>query len=434
MEQILTTSAIAALQPCDRRREFSDGVVPGLFLVLQPSGAKSWALRYRHNGRTRKLTLGPAALKTLRRGAGVHIGQPLTLEAARELAFGQLQLVRMGADPAARGPGDHNSIARARQEAIADVVDDFMAKSVRPNAKPGYAREVERLLRKEVLPHWGERSIEDVRKRDVIRLLDAIVERGGGITANRTLAALRRLFNWCVERDLLRTSPAEGVKPPLLEQVRERVLSDGELQHFWRAAISLGYPFRHLFQLLLLTGQRRQEVAGMRGSELSADFTLWTIPAARTKNGRTHEVPLSTLAASIAEEAAMAAAAIQRLKSHNGDLFVLTTTGDAQVSGFSRAKARLDEAMLTLAREAAAGRREQTYVEPPDWRIHDLRRTAASGMARARVPLPVIEKTLNHVSGSFAGIVSVYQRHSYLPEKREALETWAHAVTEVVSA
>ena len=171
-------------------------------------------------------------------------------------------------------------------------------------------------------------------------------------------------------------------------------------------------------KLLLLTGQRRNEVAGMIWAELDLDKALWRIPAGRTKNDEAHEVPLSDAALAVI-------ASLPRIKSDKGYLF--TTNGKTHVSGYSRAKAVIEHAMLEIAR----GERGQD-IEIPRWTFHDLRRTAVSGMARLGISLPAIEKVVNHSSGSFAGIVGVYQRHSFADEKRNALQGWAKFVLSLV--
>jgi integrase len=207
------------------------------------------------------------------------------------------------------------------------------------------------------------------------------------------------------------------VKPPVAEVSRDRVLTDDEIRWFWKATERAGAPFGPLFKLLLLTGQRLSEVSDLTDGELRTVEKLWSIPKERVKNGAAQDVPLS-------EQALAVLASVKRVKSKKGYLF--TTTGETPVSGFSRAKANLDKAMVAVAKEEAAERGfDPGIIEIPAWRLHDLRRTAASGMARLGVNLPVIEKVLNHTSGSFAGIVGVYQRHSFADEKRRALETWA---------
>jgi integrase len=265
------------------------------------------------------------------------------------------------------------------------------------------------MLEKDVLDVWGHRRIQDIGKRDVIELLDGIVDRGGGLTANRVFAAIRKLFNWAITRAIIVSSPVTGIKPPLAEVRRDRILSDAEILWVWRASSELSYPFGPFVQLLLLTGQRRTEVSGMTWGELDLDKAEWLIPGARTKNSEAHSVPLSGAALDIIKS-------LPRIKSDQGFLF--TTTAKSHVTGYSRAKADLDKLIVAGALGA----------DIPHWTFHDLRRTVASGMARLGINLPVIEKVLNHTSGSFAGIVGVYQRHSFAEEKRNALEAWARFV------
>jgi integrase len=198
-----------------------------------------------------------------------------------------------------------------------------------------------------------------------------------------------------------------GLRKPGIERSRDRVLTDRELRSFWSATEDLGFPFGPTFQLMALTGQRRGEIAGMRWSQINMDQSVWTIPASVAKNGRAHEVPLSTLAQDI----------IGALPRFAGADFVFTTTGVSPVSGFGRAKDRLDFTM-----------------ESAEWRLHDLRRTVASGMARLGIAPHVIEKVLNHVSGEISGVAAVYNRHGYQAEKAEALEAWAKEIQTIVGA
>jgi integrase len=255
-----------------------------------------------------------------------------------------------------------------------------------------------------IVAKWADRKISEIRKADIIEVLEKIVD-DAPYAANRTLAALRTLFNWAMGRDLIALSPCAGVKPPAVEKARDRVLSDNELKAVWKAAAEIERPFGPIVQLLILTGQRRTEVGGMTWDELDLDKKLWTLPRGRVKNDTGHEVPLSALALEIVSK-------VHRVK---GCQFLFSTTGETPVSGYSKAKGALDE---------------KTGLT--DWRLHDLRRTTASGMARLGIALPVIEKVLNHSSGSFAGIVGVYQRHSFAEEKRAALDAWGRFVTSLI--
>jgi integrase len=266
-----------------------------------------------------------------------------------------------------------------------------------------------------VINLWGGRRVQEITKRDVIALLDTVRDRAP-VMANRNLAAVRKLFNWCLARDIIQISPCTLIEPPAPERSRDRILTDDELRMVWNAAEGDGWPFGPLVKLLVLTGQRLAEVGGMRWDEINLENRLWTLPAKRVKNNELHEVPLSDAAVAIIS-------ALPRIKTTKG--FVFTTRRDAAVSGFSRAKDRLDAAILAaIPKDAKA---------PEHWTFHDLRRTMASGMAPLGIQLHIVEKILNHSSGSFRGIVGVYQRYDFYNEKRIALAAWASHVESVVS-
>ena len=384
-----------------KRREIPDGGKPGLYLVIQPSGRRSWAVRYRFHGQGRKLTLE---------------GFP-GLATARRLAQDALDTVAEGKDPAAEKQASKSQYGLG-SDLFGSVAAEFVERHARPNTRASSTRLTEQWLKKDVLPRWGNRRIQDITKRDVLDLLDGIIDRGGGLSANRVLAVIRKLFNWAVQRGIITASPVAGIKAPLAETSRDRVLTDDEIGWLWLACDRLAYPFGSMAKLLLLTGQRRNEVAGMDWGELDLDKALWTIPAGRTKNDEKHEVPLSDAALSVI-------ASLPRITSDKDYLF--TTNAETHVSGYSRAKLMLDKAMLEIARAERGA-----DVQIPRWTFHDLRRTAVSGMARLGIALPVIKKVVNHSSGSFAGIVGVYQRHSFADEKRNALQAWANLVLSTV--
>ena len=400
----LTATAIEKLKPHpSNRREIPDR--DGLYFILQPSGKRSWAVRYRFGGITRKLTLGSYPAIGL-------------VEARAEAAKAQ-DTITSGVDPI-------EAQRRAREEGARDrdLFENVVADFLRRTGTAG-GRESRRLLDKEVLPRWRGHHIQDITKRDVIGLLDDLLERSIGVMANRVFAAIRRIFNWAVERDIIAVSPGHGLKPPVPEVSRDRVLGDDEIRWLWKAASDAGYPFGPIFKLLLLTGQRRSEVSRTTWREFDLDERMWSLPRERAKNDRQHDVFLSDQSLAVLE-------AVPKIEGPSG--FMFTTNGRTPVTGFSRAKERFDEAMLSVARQEVVERgHDPAGIEIPDWRVHDLRRTTASGMARLGIILPVIEKVLNHISGSFAGIVGVYQRHSFADEKRVALEAWGRKIDSIVN-
>ncbi|KQS71464.1 hypothetical protein ASG32_28895 [Methylobacterium sp. Leaf361] len=389
MPKALTVRGIEALKGGPVRTEVPDGLIPGLYLVCQSSGVKSWAVRYRAGGRTRKHTLGryPA----------------IDLASAREIARRTLVAVASGRDPAAdkaearRLAGELAGPARDRFDAAAEL---FIERYAKANTKEQTWRESERLLATHVLPLWRARRVQEIAKRDVVELMDAIVDRGAPVSANRTLAVVRRMFGWLIERGVIVANPCADVKAPTAEKSRDRVLSDVELRAILQACDRLNEPFGALIKLLALTAQRRDEVGQMTWREVDLNARLWTIPKERAKNGIAHDVPLSDAAVTVLT-------GVRRIAGSRG--LVFTTTGETPVSGFSKIKKRLDAAV----------------PDAPPWVLHDLRRTAASGMARLGANVPVIEKVLNHTSGSFGGVTGIYQRHHFAAEKRAALEAWA---------
>jgi integrase len=414
MSNRLTAKTVENIKPGATRREVSDGEIRGLYLCIQPSGAKSYVLRYRHAGKPRKLTIGPAEM---------GLGE------ARKLAASARAAIAAGKDPQGEKAAAKDAIreaAVAKRDTVEAVVAEFIEKHVRRSNKPSTAKEYERLLEKEIVAPWRGRRLADVSRRDVNRLLDDVVDRGAPIAANRVLAILRKFCRWTLSRQIIEHSPCDGVMARSAETPRDRVLDDRELCLVWKAADTLGWPFDAIVKLLLLTGARRGEVVGMRWEEIDLEKKVWSLPASRTKNKRSHASPLSSLAVGILEN-------LPRIENRGGLLFpagfVRRTSrshGPGPVSGFSVPKLRLDRAIAELAEAEGL---------PPlaQFGFHDLRRSCASGMAKLGVDLHIIERCLNHVSGSFGGIVSVYQKHRFEDGMRRAMDAWAGHVERLIS-
>ncbi|HMB14568.1 MAG TPA: integrase arm-type DNA-binding domain-containing protein [Roseovarius sp.] len=402
MARAFTTKAVEAVKPDTNRREIPDPSLAGLYLVVQPSGGKSWALRYRYAGKPKKLTLGKWPI--------------MGVAAARAAATEAIEAVEHGSDPGAakkKAKAERIEAQLSERDKIKTLVGDY-AKRHLASLKSGAV--VKRELERHVVTVWGDRDIHDISKRDVIDLLDGIADSGRVVTANRVRSYLGTFFGWCVDRDIIAMSPAQGVKPVAKEKSRDRVLTDDEIRWFWRACDDLGFPWGPLGQTLLLTGQRLGEVAGMTDAEISGE--VWSMAPDRTKNGRAHAVPLSGPVSDVL-------AGVERVKGKPG--LVFTTTGESPLSGFHKGRNHIAERMAEIASDEAS-----EPVEIPHWTFHDLRRTAATGMARLGIPVRVTEAVLNHVSGTAAGIVSVYQRHDYADEKRQALDAWARLVADIV--
>jgi integrase len=384
----LTAASVEALAaPANGQVDYFDQVLPGFVLRASAKGRKSWVVFYR-------VQAGPDKGKLRRHTLGAY--PMLSLAEARDKARHEMQAVANGGDPA-REKREQRKAAPPKASTFADVVESYIRLYAKRQTKTW--AETERIFAKNVLPHWGHRPIESITRRDVIELLDGIMEEGADYKANRTLAAVRKLFNWVLQRDMIEASPVAQVEAPGKETKRDRVLSDDEIKDIWTGCDKLGWSFGPFVKLLLVTGQRRDEVAGMRWRDLDLDEATWTIPREMTKSDREHAVPLSPLAKDII-------GTLPRLGT-----YVFTTRRDRPISGYSVGKKRID---------AAAG--------VTGWRLHDLRRTAASGMAKLNVAPHVLSRVLNHASASLQGVTAIYNRYGYEAEKRHALETWAHHI------
>ena len=414
MSNRLTVKTVENIKPSASRREVPDGEIRGMYLVIQPSGAKSYVLRYRHAGKPRKLTIGP-----------VETG----LGEARKLAASARAAIAAGRDPQWEKAAGKVRAREADREAVISkrglveaVIAEFIEKHVRRSNKPSTAKEYARLLEKEIVVPWRGRRLSDVSRRDVNLLLDDIVERGAPIAANRVLAILRKFCKWAVSREIIAHSPCEGVLARSAEMPRDRVLDDHELSLIWNAANTLGWPYDAIVKLLLLTGARRGEVVGMRWAEVDLEKNLWSLPADGVKNKWPHALPLPSLAIDILQ-------ALPRIENRDGLVFPARTKRGERitpVSGFSKAKFRLDHAIAELAKAEGSS-------PPAQFGLHDIRRSVASGMAKLGVDLHVIERCLNHVSGSFGGIVGVYQKHKFEDGMRRAMDAWSAHVERLMS-
>jgi integrase len=396
----LTDLAVASVKPpASGRIEIWDAMLPGFGLRVSEKGSKSWVVLYRVRGRAtgkRRLTLGRYPI--------------ISLAKARERARHIFEAASEGVDPA-------EALMPVREPApsFEKVAEQFIRRYAKPKNRGWHRQQVD--LAREFTPHWGKRPIDTITRRDVLDALDRISDRVSALCANRQLALIRKLFNWCLERGILETSPAANVKPPGREVSRDRVLSDDEIRSVWICCDAVGHPFGPIFKLLLVTAQRREEVGRMRWADIDLGKGSWTIPRERSKNDVANEVPLSPLALAIIEELPRFAG--------EASVFAAANGSGRPASGYSKAKLRLD-------RMIAARRASEALPEMPEWWLHDLRRTGASGMAQLGVPPHVIERVLNHISGSQAGVAGIYNRYGYLPEKRQALDAWSRSVEDIV--
>jgi integrase len=380
----LTKRIIDALpSPSTADQIWWDEDLKGFGLKLTPAGRKVFLVQYRPSGKLgnpRKYTIGEYGSVTPHQAR---------IEAQRVL----------GERAAGRDPQveRQTSKRRIRSEQVAELAAEFIARHAAQNRT---GSETARIFNREVLPYWGSWTVGEVRKRDVIALLDRVRERGSPIMANRILAAVRKFFNWCVGRGILELSPCAGITAPVREQARHRVLADEELAHVLNAARQMGFPFGAIVEVLTLTGQRRDEVGRIGWEHLDLERRVWMVPGEHAKNGKPHLVHLSEPVLGLLE-------AVPR----SGEL-VFSGDGKRMFQGYSKAKAKLDE-----------------LSGVSDWTLHDLRRTVVSGMARLGVAPHVADKILSHQSGTISGVAAVYQRHEFHKERQDALQLWGKHVS-----
>jgi integrase len=390
----LTQAAVERLPPPrDKPRiVYWDNHLPGFGLRITEKDARSWVAMYRVSGKLVMETLGPVA-------------RIPKVDEARQLARAAIQrAVSGGVHPTEAKKRRRHEAEKAAASIFKAAAEQYVERFAKKNTRETTWREVERQLRVDVFPYWENRPIKSITRDDVAQLLQRIEDRGSPVQANRQRARLHTLFGWAVRQDLIESNPVSKVDKVIKEKGRDRVLTDDEIVAFWTACDRLGWPFGALYKLLLVTAQRRSEVAGMTWDELDLEKRVWTIPRERAKNDRAHTVHLSDLAVEIIDS-------LPRQKSR----LVFTTNGERHVSGYSRSKAGLDRAM-----------------GKDDWILHDLRRTAATGMARLNIPPHVVDKILNHTSGTIRGVAAVYNRFEYIEERKAALLAWSSYIEALI--
>jgi integrase len=433
----LTDKRVAAVRPPKAgRSELWDKLEPGLALRVTEKDARTWTL---------KIWVGAPDTRKQRR---INLGHPrprdgkpvLTLAQARQKARDVKKLAAEGKPLTPDDSVQNPDKALTFKALVADYL-----KHLADNERASTVKEATRILVTHAdLKNWQDLPLSKITDDEVRKLRDSIADRGAEIQSNRTLARLHALFNWALDEKRIATSPAAGIKKRTSEEERDRVLSDEELRWFWAGCTELGWPFGPLCQLLALTAQRRDEVGGMRWSEIDLAERRWVLPRQRAKNDQAHEVHLSDAAIDILTGLAEQRGKIAMLKASD---FVFPTSGGPAVSGFSWAKTRLDDEMRKARRRALSQPEDDDEmrkalgipdgralpVEIERWTLHDLRRTAATGMARLKIAPHVVDKVLNHTSGTIRGVAKVYNRFAYLEERAAALDAWSRFVMSLVN-
>ena len=374
-------------RPADGRIEYWDEDQPGFGMRITANGSKVWQLMYRHQGRKRRLTLGayPA----------------LSLSLARRAARQALDNLAEGLDPASErtavtgGPLTFEAFAKA-----------YLERHAKRNKKSWKADEA--MIVNDLIPAWKRRPAQSIARRDVHELLEKIVARGHPYAANRRLALIRKMFAWGLSVDLTDNTPTAGVSAPGREEVRSRVLSEAEIAVLWQAWDRMGYPYGVIFKLILLTAQRRSDIAELHLNDIGFTSQIWTPPQARNATGATHELPLAT-------EVLELLASLPRKQSQL--VFPSPRNPGKPISGFSKAAERACK-----------------LSGISDWRTQDLRRTAAVNMARLGVAPDLLDQILNVRGRPASGLRGIYQLAADAEIKRQALQQWADRVAAIVEA
>jgi integrase len=394
----LTAASLERLKaPADGQIEYYDRRLPAFGLRVSSHGARSWFVMTRLDGKLIRVTLGrhPA----------------LALAEAREEARRAMNLASAGKDPRALKAEAKRKRQEERRNTFEACAAEFLQKHVDRHLRLSTRREYRRILIGRDTRGWRDLPITEIAKRDILDVIEGMDARGSPGAAKRALVYLRKFFNWCAERDMISIVPTDRVRPAHPEVKRDRVFSEFELRQFMRVLDQEPSIFSPLIRVLLLTGQRRAEVAGMSWVELhdlDGQDAYWEIPGSRTKNKQRHIVPISSAVRDVIQ-------GMPRIGA-----LVFTTTGTTPVSGFGKVKSRLDGSLDKLAAECSSAR-----MQP--WTLHDLRRTMVTIMnEKLEVAPHIVEAIVNHVSGvAKSGVAGVYNRALYLEARRAALIRWA---------
>lgn len=385
-----TDKKIQSFQPKADRYDVREKSGDGFAIRVFPSGEKSWVFIYAFEGRKRRMTLGSYPT--------------LSLADARKKHREALKALEREIDPGFEK--QKKKIDARLSSTVEELIEEYIEKWAKTRKRSW--KEDERILNKDIKPAWGKRKAKEITRRDVIILLDKIKERGAPIQSNRTLACIRRMFNFAVERDIIQANPCGAVKALAKENRRDRVLSAEEIKKFWLGlnTAPMLEATKLALKLQLVTAQRKGEIISAEWSEVDLHSRLWVIPAEKAKNGNAHRVPLSELAVELLQE-------VKKINQHSQFLFP-SPRKNLPITGAS-----VDHAL-----------RRCTFKDIKQFTPHDCRRAASSHMTSMGISRLVVSKILNHVENS---VTAIYDRHSYDNEKRNALEAWANRLKEIIN-
>jgi integrase len=401
----LTDRFVSSLrvEPPRKDRLVFDTECPGLGVRTTTRGTRSFIVQW----------TDPATKRKVREPIGIWGN--ITIEQARTAARARLGDVAKGIDPAAeRAKRKAAAIALREEQALTlDALIDDWARLHLSTRRPRYVAEAQRAIRL-AFRDYLKRPAARLSRAEVIGVLDGIASADKAVTAGRTMAYGRAAFGWAVKRGKVPANPFSGLPVSSGVTERDRVLTDEEVRRVWDATKRLPYPFGPFYQIAILTLQRREEVAGMRWSEIDEGLTRWQIPSGRMKNGKPHDVHLPDAAREI----------LRSMPRRNGVDLVFTTNGRTPISGYSKGKKALDAAIASDDEDRQA---------ISDWRVHDFRRTGVSKLAALGFDSIVVDMLLAHQPARLRGVAAVYQRFNFWEVRRRALDSWAAHVTRLAA-
>jgi integrase len=421
-----TDTMIKKLKPDEKKYIRSEG--NGFTIRVMPSGVKTWLYVYAIDDKRREMNLGSYP--------------DVTLETARGKFEEAKKKVKNSIDPMAEK--EQATQERRNAPTIKDLCDDYIKRYAK-KFKRSWAKD-EQVLNRDVIPAWGKRKAKEISKRDVNLLMETIIERGSPIMANYVYAVTRKMFNWAIEQDILETTPFLGTKLPSLKNERKRTLTESEILSFWksldRTDLNMSDNVRRCLKLILLTGQRPNEVGGMHTDEINGRW--WTIPVARQKVSKKMEGKREPHKVYLTDTAIELIGNLKRIDKDSGEE---VDRGFIFPTPIKKYDAPLGETALAVAvgRNLAAPLKDkkgkplfdkegkpatENLLGIEHFTPHDLRRTCATGMGGLRIMDEVIDAVLCHVK---QGIIGVYNRHGYEKEKQQALEAWERKLNSIIT-
>ncbi|GGF86100.1 integrase [Rhizobium wenxiniae] len=410
-----TVAEIENMKPGAARIEKPDTDQPGLYIIVQPSGKKSFAYRYRFADKPRKLTLGPVVFSRdggdLEGKTAPKLSEGHTLAEARNRVRKLADRLRAGTDPAEELEQGYFS-KPSSNATLSDDLDEYLKSYVRRKNRASTANGVEGIINNHVKPAIGSKFARRITKRDLVKLIAHVEANAGPAASLRTLSVVKRFFAWCEEKAIIADNPATTVKADAEPVMSDHYLNSDEIRIVMLAAKRMDYPYGVYFQTLILTAQRRTEVSDMVRGEIDGD--VWTVPAERAKSKRPNPVPISPAVAKLLAEC----------PEWGGSRYLFSFNGDNPIRAFNKAKKDLDAIVAELA--------EQEHVTVRPWRLHDLRRTFNTlALDLDMTTEDVADAILGHKRGG--RVQQTYNKAKLINQRRAALETWSTYVTELVS-